>query len=67
MYLTLKKWLNVNVIAGNDPTPGIFYMKQSGKEEPMAAKIELNTQKQRKETKAQVTSSRQQGSTQISQ
>lgn len=29
-------------------------MKQSGKEDPVAAKIELNTQKQRKETKAQL-------------
>lgn len=67
MYLTLKKWLNVNVVSGNDPIPGIFHMKQSGKEDPVAAKIERNTQKQRKETKAQLASSRQHRSMQISQ
>ena len=47
-------------MSGNDPIPGIFYLKQSGKEDSMAAKIELNMWKQRKETKAQLTLSRQQ-------
>ena len=47
-------------MSGNDPIPGIFYLKQSGKEDSMAAKIELNIWKQRKETKAQLTLSRQQ-------
>lgn len=31
----------------NDPIPGIFYMKQSGQEHSMAAKMELNNWKQR--------------------
>lgn len=30
-------------MSGNDPISGIFYMKQSGQEDSMAAKIELNT------------------------
>lgn len=38
-------------MSGNDPIPGIFYLKQSGKEDSMAAKIELNMWKQRKKQK----------------
>lgn len=40
--LNIKKRLNVNVMSGNDPIPGISYMKQSGRKDSMAAKIELN-------------------------
>lgn len=54
-------------MSGNDPIPRIFYMKQSGKEGSMTVKIELNMRKQRKETKAQLTLSRQQGNIKIRQ
>lgn len=54
-------------MSGNDPILGIFYMKQSGKEDSMSAKITLTMWKQtKKETKAKLISSGKQEHTQVS-